>query len=66
MRSDSSPIPLHAAGTSPRRPWVAPSLTQLAPLTALTLQSGSPVDGTGTPGGYTFSVLTGRGRPRLG
>lgn len=34
-----------------RRPWIEPVLTELPPLTELTLITGSPIPGTGDVGG---------------
>jgi hypothetical protein len=66
MHSDSNVSLRVAAASSPRRPWVAPVLAMLPSLTALTLLSGAPIDGTGGPGGVTFSLLKGRGPFRVG
>lgn len=33
------------------RPWVSPRIEELPPLTELTLQTGSPIDGGGDTGG---------------
>jgi len=33
-----------------RKPWVPPELRDLPKLTDLTLQTGSPIGGTGNPG----------------
>jgi hypothetical protein len=66
MHSDFiSPFPV-ATDSSSRRLWVAPVLTTLPPLTALTLQSGAPIDGSGTPSGVIFSLLSNRGPFRVG
>ncbi len=42
-------------GTSPRRPWAAPRVTDLPPLTQLTLQTGIP--GGMIHGGGVFSLI---------
>ena len=33
-----------------RSPWIVPTVTDLPKLTQLTLQTGAPIDGGGTPG----------------
>ena len=40
-----------------RRPWVKPEVAQLPPLTELTLQTGSPIDGGGGTGGGGGTVF---------
>lgn len=37
--------------TPPRRPWKAPRIEDLPPLTELTLATGDPIGGGGDPGG---------------
>lgn len=37
--------------SSPRRPWVVPEVRELPRLTELTLQTGDPIPGGGSPGG---------------
>jgi hypothetical protein len=39
-----------------RRPFVVPTLTELPPLVALTLQTGAPIDGGGGSSGIGFSL----------
>ena len=39
---------------SVRKPWVAPALTQLPPLTELTLQTGGGIGGGGSGGSTVF------------
>lgn len=41
----------------PRRPWVTPAVTELPRLTDLTLQTGSPIGGTGDTGGGGSTVF---------
>ena len=49
-----------------RRPWIAPALAVLPPLTALTLQSSAPIDGGYNGGGIIITLLNGRSPSRLG
>ncbi len=40
-----------------RRPWIVPVVTELPPLTELTLITGSPIPGTGNTGGGGSTVF---------
>ncbi len=40
-----------------RTTWVAPQITELPPLTALTLQTGGAVNGSGNSAGVGFSFV---------
>ncbi|MGD8700481.1 MAG: hypothetical protein PVJ43_14385 [Gemmatimonadales bacterium] len=40
-----------------RAPWVRPEVTELPPLTELTLQTGDPIGGGGDTGGGGSSVF---------
>jgi hypothetical protein len=66
MSHEIHPPRLAVAASSSHRPWIAPALTRLPPLTSLTLQSAAPVDGSVGSGGVIFSLLVGRGPSRVG
>jgi hypothetical protein len=51
-RRDGEPV---EAGV--RAPWVSPEVTELPPLTDLTLQTGDPIGGGGGTGGGGSSVF---------
>ena len=40
-----------------RTPWIRPEVTELPPLTELTLQTGDPIGGGGGTGGGTGSSV---------
>ncbi len=40
-----------------RRPWIEPVVTELPPLTELTLITGSPIPGSGNTGGGGSTVF---------
>ena len=49
---------------SQKATWVSPTVTELPPLTALTLQTGGAVNGSGNSGSVGFSfvkLISGRG-----
>lgn len=54
-RAGSEPGPAPSRSSSPpptgRRPWRAPEVRELEPLTDLTLQTENPIEGSGNPGG---------------
>lgn len=52
MKHDSDDQP--KAARPAKRPWVKPEVTQLPPLTELTLQTGAPIGGGGGGGGTVF------------
>jgi hypothetical protein len=52
MQHDDDVAQVATQGSGRRRkPWVVPELRELPRLTDLTLQTGSPIPGTGNPGG---------------
>ncbi|MDB4915163.1 MAG: hypothetical protein JWM95_2807 [Gemmatimonadetes bacterium] len=53
METSQSSAARDSADDRPRLPWVVPALTKLAPLTDLTLQTGTSIHASGTPGGGT-------------